>query len=139
MASSPDLVHWGHHIPILSGDVFWETDRVGAGAPPIRTHAGWLEIYHSSGPTARRPSGVGSYCAGAALMDLDNPQKVIGRCSQLLVPETEYERHGFMPDVVFPTGIVSHGDTIHVYYGAADQCTAVTELRLHDVLRAVTE
>jgi len=137
LASSADLTHWGHHAPLLCGKGPGEAGRIGAGTPPIRTPMGWLALYHGNGPGAASPAGVGTYCAGAVLLDLDRPGRIIGRCSPVLVPETHYERHGFVPDVVFPTGIVQREETVLIYYGAADQATAVAQVRLHDLLCAL--
>ena len=137
LASSPDLLHWGRHRPFLRGDGPGESGRIGAGTPPLRTTAGWLEIYHGNGPTLGIGSAVGTYTAGALLMDLNDPRKVIGRCPQVLVPEADYERRGFVPKVVFPTGIVCQEDRLLVYYGAADESTAVVEFRLRDLLAAM--
>lgn len=137
LASSPDLLCWGHHTPLLSGDGAREAHRVGAGAPPVRTSAGWLEIYHGNGPSPVGGSAVGRYSAGAVLLDYHDPRRIIGRCSEVLVPQRTYERQGFVPDVVFPTGVVPRGETVLVYYGAADECTAIAELRLRDVLAGV--
>ena len=137
LASSPDLLCWGNHAPLLSGDGTREAGRIGAGAPPLRTTEGWLAIYHGNGPLPRGRHGVGRYSAGAVLLDRHDPRRIIGRCANVLVPQTSYERKGFVPDVVFPTGVVPRGETILVYYGAADECTGVVELRLRDVLTAV--
>lgn len=138
-ATSPDLIHWGGHAPLLGGEGPCEEGRIGAGAPPLRTPMGWLEIYHANGPTPDAGAGVGRYCAGAVLLDLRQPDRIVGRCPRLLVPEAPFERDGFVPNVVFPTGIVPREDTVLVYYGAADESTAVVELRLPDVLNALTQ
>ncbi len=137
LASSPDLTHWGAHAPLLRGADAHEAGRIGAGTPPIRTAAGWLAIYHGNAAGAGPPAGVGTYGAGAVLTDLDRPGRIIGRCTRVLAPETPYERQGFVPDVIFPTGIVPRGETVLIYYGAADQAVGVTQLRLRDLLRAV--
>ena len=137
IASSPDLIHWGSHAPMLRGEGAREAGRIGAGAPPVRTPAGWLEVYHGNKPAPDRPRGVGTYSAGAVLLDLEEPRNVIARCATLLVPEAHYERHGFVPDIVFPTGLVQHGETVLLYCGAADESTTVVELRLRDVLSAM--
>jgi predicted GH43/DUF377 family glycosyl hydrolase len=71
------------------------------------------------------------------LLSLDNPSCVLRRTGQTIMePVTDYERHGFVPDVVFPTGIVAIGETVLVYYGAADTCTAVVEFALDEILAA---
>jgi predicted GH43/DUF377 family glycosyl hydrolase len=137
LARSPDLVHWGRQevLPVASST--WETGRIGAGTPPIRTPRGWIEIYHGC-RQERAESGVGVYSAGALLLGLDDPRRVIARSAEpILVPETDFEREGFVPNVVFPTGIVERGDTVLVYYGAADTATAVVELSRRELLGAL--
>ena len=133
LATSPDLIHWGGHAPFLGSAGSWDVGRVGAGAPPLRTEAGWLEIYHGNNRRTSDP-GVGIYSAGALLLDLENPRRILAARGEVLVPETDYEREGFVPNVVFPTGILEQGETVLVYYGAADSTTAVVELRLRDLL-----
>ncbi len=98
---------------------------------------GWLEIYHGNcHPT--RPGEVGVYSAGAMLLDLHDPSVVLRRThGSIIEPEAEFERHGFVPDVVFPTGIVETSDSYLVYYGAADSGTAVVEFSREDVLGAM--
>jgi predicted GH43/DUF377 family glycosyl hydrolase len=137
LARSPDLIHWGRqeHLPV--GTSPWETGRAGAGTPPVRTPRGWLEIYHGC-RKAQSESGVGVYSAGALLLDLDDPARVIGQSAEpVLVPESDFEREGFVPNVVFPTGIVERHDTALVYYGAADTATAVVEFSRTELLDAL--
>lgn len=133
LARSHDLLHWGSHQPLHGSTAGWESDRVGAGAPPVRTTDGWLEIYHAS----RRPNvgrQVGTYAAGAMLLDIDDPSQVITQTREpLWEPEAVYELSGFVPRVVFPTGIVVRSDTVQIYYGAADTYTAMTEFRIGDI------
>lgn len=128
IARSPDLLHWGAHQPIHGGTNDWESNRVGGGAPPIRTEAGWLEFYHAS-RQSDAPGQVGTYTAGVMLFDLDDPSRVIA-CSEqpLWEPDIEFEKTGFVPRVVFPTGVILRGDIIQLYYGAADTYTAMAEI-----------
>ena len=92
----------------------WEEQKIGAGPPPIETDAGWLLIFHGATYDYH-------YRAGAALLDKDDPRRVIARLPYpILEPETDYEKHGDVPNVVFPEGAFVEGDTLHVYYGAAD-------------------
>jgi predicted GH43/DUF377 family glycosyl hydrolase len=136
IARSPDLRHWGDHRPLYRGQAPWETGRVGAGAPPLRTPRGWLEIYHAN----RRPEvagDIGAYCGGAMLLDLNDPARIAQVAPQpLLEPNEPYEQQGFVPNVVFPGGIVHVDDRILVYYGAADESTAVAETAWHDLAGA---
>jgi len=137
IARSPDLVHWGSHSPLIGGGGAWEGDRVGGGTPPIRTERGWLAIYHGSERSATAGK-VGTYSAGALLLDLADPSRLLHRSRQSIFgPETDFERNGFVPNVVFPTGIVERDDMINVYYGAADTCTAVAEISSSDVLASL--
>ena len=114
----------------------WDSARVGAGAAPIRTEMGWLEIYHGNS-RRQEEKGIGAYSGGVLLLDLENPRRIIGASGQMCVPETDYEREGFVPNVVFPTGIVQQGENVLVYYGAADTCTAVVEFSLQEILHAM--
>jgi predicted GH43/DUF377 family glycosyl hydrolase len=142
IARSADLVHWGSHAPLVGDSVAWkgaawEGDRVGGGTPPIRTDRGWLAFYHGSKRSATAGK-VGAYSAGALLLDLNDPSRVVHRSREpIFVPETDFERNGFVPNVVFPTGIVERDDVIHVYYGAADTCTAVAEISSGDLLASL--
>lgn len=133
IARSPDLFYWGCHEPLYRGRMAWETGRVGAGAPPLKTDRGWLELYHGN-LKPQRAGEVGAYCAGAMLLDAENPSHLLHVAPHpLLEPTEEFERVGFVPEVVFPTGVVESKDRILVYYGAADQCTGVAELAADDL------
>jgi predicted GH43/DUF377 family glycosyl hydrolase len=127
VARSPDLVHWGAHAPLAIAGGDWQSGRVGAGTPPVRVPDGWLEIYHGNRhPT--QPGEVGAYYGGAILLDPDDPARVRRRSpGPFFMPEAEFERAGFVPNVVFPTGVVREQGTLLVYYGAADAFTAVAE------------
>lgn len=132
-ATSPDLAHWGNHEQFLGGVDAWDVGRLGGGTPPIRTPHGWLEIYHGNS-RKEEDAGIGTYSAGALLLDFANPRRIIARSGQIFVPETEYEMEGFVPNVVFPTGIVQREDQLLVYYGAADTFSAVVELSLKELV-----
>ena len=82
-------------------------------------------------------SGVGAYSAAAFLLDLNEPHRIVRKSSEpILVPEADFEQEGFVPNVIFPTGVVDRGDTLLIYYGAADTVCAVAELSKADVLAA---
>jgi len=108
------LDHLDDHT-VMRGEFKWETDKIGAGPPPLRTEAGWLLVYH----------GVDQqkvYRAGAALLDEKNPYKVIARLPYpILQPETDYEKYGDVNMVVFPEGLVCVNGELLVFYGAADK------------------
>ncbi|HWA85046.1 MAG TPA: hypothetical protein VG710_02390 [Opitutus sp.] len=136
MATSADALSWGGHRFFRGGESDWETGRIGAGAPPIRTEAGWLELYHGN-DRKHDESRVGRYGGGLLLLDEHEPWKVRGAAGPVFVPEADFELRGFVPEVVFPTGIVEQGETALVYYGAVDAVTGVTEFRKKDLLAAV--
>jgi predicted GH43/DUF377 family glycosyl hydrolase len=130
---SPDLVHWGNSkvlLPPRPG--YWDQFRVGASVPPIRTEKGWLELYHGTKMTSAGPI----YRAGAAMLDLEDPSKVLGRCTvPLLSPRTDYERLGDVGNVVFACGAIIEPDNeVKLYYGAADTCLCVATAQLEDIL-----
>jgi beta-1,2-mannobiose phosphorylase / 1,2-beta-oligomannan phosphorylase len=137
IARSDDLIHWGRHECLHGGGAAWETGRVGAGTPPLRTSDGWLEIYHGNRQPTQQGE-VGMYSTGILLLDLENPARIRRRtAASIFEPTSDFERKGFVPDVVFPTGAVETPDSYLVYYGAADNCTAVVEFRRDDVLSAL--
>jgi predicted GH43/DUF377 family glycosyl hydrolase len=123
---SPDLRHWGSHKVLLRArrGGWWDANKIGLCSPPIETDKGWLVLYHGVRQTAH-----GSiYRLGLALFDLDRPDVCLQRGhSWMFGPEASYERGGDVSDVVFPCGqtIGADGDTINLYYGAADSCIAL--------------
>jgi predicted GH43/DUF377 family glycosyl hydrolase len=139
IAWSQDIIHWGHHGVLHGGGAEWETGRVGAGTPPVRVEGGWLEIYHGSRHTTE-PGAVGKYSTGALLLHSDNPARILRRTPMsIFEPTTDYERQGFVPDVVFPTGIIPTDQTFLIYYGAADTCTAVVEFSKEELFATMVE
>jgi beta-1,2-mannobiose phosphorylase / 1,2-beta-oligomannan phosphorylase len=119
---------------VLRAENGWECGKVGGSVPPIRTERGWLLIYHAVETLSDAPLDF-VYRAGAALLDLDNPSKVIARLPYpILEPETDYERVGDVDNVVFPVGgYIFHGDLV-VSYGAADRVTALAKVNLVELL-----
>lgn len=129
--------YWAGNIKNLSKHVIlepafgWETRHVGGGAPPIKTNRGWLMIYHGVEPKNKGRI----YHAGAALLDLKNPTKVLARLPYpLLSPSKKYEKHGHVDDVVFPTGTSRFKDRLYIYYGTADSCIAAASVNIKDLL-----
>lgn len=134
IARSADLLHWGRHHYLYGGQHKWETGRVGAGTPPIAVKEGWLEIYHGNHRPAA-PGEVGAYFGAAMLLAKDDPARVLrtGR-EPILTPNLEFEREGFVANVVFPTGIVEEEDRLLIYYGASDKYSAMVEMAHADIL-----
>jgi len=123
---SPDLRHWGRHRIMLAARRvgWWDANKIGLCSPPIETARGWLTIYHG----VRQTASGSIYRLGLALFDLDKPDLCLQRGdSWVFWPEAPYERGGDVNDVVFPCGqtIGADGDTIHLYYGAADSYVAM--------------
>ncbi len=108
-----------------------ESSYIGSGCPPIETEHGWLLIYHG----VKKTSKGYVYSACAALLDLDNPSKKIVRLPYALFsPEYEWELKGEVNNVVFPTGTAVFGNTLFIYYGAADERIACASVNLPDLL-----
>lgn len=132
-----DKYFWIHDLMNLSDTVLLECEQnfesrhLGGGCPPIKTENGWLMIYHA----AQESNNKRIYCAGAALLDLDDPSKVIARLPYpLLSPENDYELKGVVNNVVFPTGTASFDGELYIYYGAADKYIAVASIRLNELI-----
>jgi predicted GH43/DUF377 family glycosyl hydrolase len=110
----------------------WDSARIGAGAAPIRTAEGWLEIYHGANSENR-------YCLGALLLDLREPWKVLARSREpIMEPIAEYERSGFFGKVVFTNGHLVDGDRLTLYYGAADSVICAAHLSIAEILASLT-
>ncbi|WP_158797928.1 glycoside hydrolase family 130 protein [Pedobacter sp. L105] len=132
LAESPDGLHWGNHKCIVkTRDDLWDSARVGAGAAPIKTAEGWLEVYHGA-------NKKNQYCLGAFLMDLEDPSKVIARTKEpIMLPLETYELSGFFGYVVFTNGHIIDGDTLTVYYGAADEFVCGAHFSIQQILSAL--
>jgi predicted GH43/DUF377 family glycosyl hydrolase len=132
---SPDLRHWGSHKIILAArrGGWWDANKIGLCSPPIETPRGWLTIYHG----VRQTASGSIYRLGLALFDLERPEICLQRGnSWVFGPETPYERGGDVNDVVFPCGqtIGADGDTINLYYGAADSFIALATGSIRSLL-----
>jgi predicted GH43/DUF377 family glycosyl hydrolase len=135
LSRSPDLIHWGQTQLVLERNRrYWESAKIGPGAPPIETDAGWLVIYHG----ARKGMNGYTYSAGVMLLDREDPSRIVGKCNRVLLePHTSYERVGITPNVVFPTAAVPvEGDRLNVYYGAADTCMALASGSISGLINA---
>jgi predicted GH43/DUF377 family glycosyl hydrolase len=120
----------GHHsIPLRKG--YWDSIKIGAGAPPIKTKYGWLLIYFGIGD--KDPS---RYKIGAMLLDLKNPEKVLHRSSEpILEPDEWYENEGHKAGIAYPCGAVVKNGTLFVYYGGADTVVCVATANLEEFLQ----
>jgi len=124
-SESPDLIHWGRHRHVMAPEPWtWASTKIGAGPTPIETDEGWLLLYHG---VLTSCNGF-VYSMGAALLDLDEPWKVIARGRDyLLAPKVAYEQVGDVPNVVFPCAALvdRDADRLTIYYGAADTVTCL--------------
>ncbi len=133
-SESPDLVHWGKHRFVMGPKPWtWQSTKIGAGPTPIETTEGWLLFYHG---VLTSCNGF-VYSFGAALLDLDQPWKVISRTAPyLLSPQTLYECVGDVPNVAFPCAALTDAETgrIAIYYGCADTVTGLAFCQVDEVL-----
>lgn len=133
-----DLVHWGHPWMVINerGGPWWDGHRVGVNTVPIETEEGWLILYHG---VKQFPAGP-TYRMGAALLDLEDPRKLIARLPfWILGPHEPYETSGEVPNVIFSNGHVQKGDELYVYYGAADSSICLATGSVSELLEALRE
>jgi len=129
IARSPDGVHWGDHRCIVTKRPgMWDDGRVGAGAAPIKTDEGWLQIYHGA-------NEAGRYCLAALLLDLNDPTRVLARSEDpIMEPTEQYEKEGFYGDCIFTNGHVVDSDTVTIYYGASDTVVCGARMAISSIL-----
>lgn len=132
---SPDMKYWGEHRCVMKVSPFeqsaWQCTKIGAGSVPIRTEEGWLIFYHGVINTC---NGF-RYSMGSAILDLDDPSKVLYRTQPyLLAPDALYELTGDVPNVLFPTAALSQDNKLAIYYGAADTVVGLAFGYLQEVL-----
>ncbi len=123
-SESPDMIHWGRHRFVMQPTGGWQSTKIGAGPTPIETTEGWLMIYHG---VITSCNGF-VYSFGAALLDLDEPWKVLYRTEPyLLSPQMPYEQVGDVPNVAFPCAALVDAPTgrLAIYYGGADTVTCL--------------
>ena len=150
ISRSPDLRFWGDHKRLLNRRTLsFCNSKIGPGAPPIRTDAGWLTLFHTvtemkealySWETPYH-EWHSKYSMGLMLLDLNDPSKVIGiHDKALLEPEMKYELEGFRGSVLFPGSMIAEDDgSVKIYYGAADTVECVATAKLADLLSLVTK
>ncbi len=133
---SPDLIHWGEHRILIRAREggWWDAHKIGISSPPIQTFEGWIVLYHG----VRKTGGGVIYRLGVALLDLDDPTKVLRRGDEWIFgPREHYEREGDVGDVVFPCGCVVQDNEVRLYYGSADTCIGLATADLNDLLQYV--
>jgi len=142
LSESDDLLNWRPVRSLISGRLHYWDELIGAGPPPIKTREGWLQLYHG---VATHFGSASIYQAGAMLLDLRDPARVLGRSRyNLLEPRETYELTGQVPNVVFPSGAVvdsvdadgfaAKESRVLVYYGAADTCVGLATAAVQELL-----
>lgn len=142
LAESNDLVTWRTVAPVMAGRGRYWDELIGSGPPPVKTHGGWLHLYHG---VATHFASTNIYQVGAVLLDLADPSRVVARTRlNILEPREPYELTGQVPNVVFPSGIIVEqvdaqgfalpDSPIRVYYGAADTCVGVAMTTTKELL-----
>jgi predicted GH43/DUF377 family glycosyl hydrolase len=137
---SENLYHWGRHKFMLEArrGAWWDANKIGLSPPPIPTAKGWLVIYHG----VRQTAAGAIYRLGLALFDLMKPEVCLKRGDEWIFgPEEIYERRGDVDNVVFPCGttIAPDGDTVRLYYGAADTSIAMATGSIQAMLLALEQ
>jgi predicted GH43/DUF377 family glycosyl hydrolase len=138
LSTSDDFTHWGDRQVLMHArrGGWWDGGKIGLAAPPIETAEGWILLYHG----VRQTASGSIYRLGLALLDLNNPIKVLHRSDEWVFGPTErYEREGDVDDVVFPSGWVLDEKTglLRMYYGGADSCIALATASVGDLLEYI--
>ncbi|MDF2587682.1 MAG: glycosidase [Anaerocolumna sp.] len=144
MSYSYDMKYWGDTKLLFAvEDVPFANDKIGPGAPPVKTEAGWLTLFHTvdidrtRGKNGWEDKWQKRYCAGIMLLDLEDPSKIIGMSKEpLIAPETAYETEdGFRTNVIFPGGmILEDNGEVKIYYGASDTVECMATANVNDLI-----
>jgi len=128
-AKSKDMLYWGEHTHVLSAKTHeYDSGRIGAGAPPLKTKEGYLHINHAA-------SKDNLYSLGAFLTVLEDPFKIIKKTNKpFMEPNAPYEINGFFSDIVFTCGVIEKDETLHIYYGAADESIGLATIKTDTLL-----
>lgn len=128
-----DLLDYDKPQLLMTGEQWWEEQRIGGGTPPIKTRMGWFMLYH--GVDAK-----GIYRVGAVLMDLNDPRKIVARTKDFLMePDRDFELCGIYEGCVFPTAAVVKNDTLYVYYGCADTYIGLATCNFSELIKYLAE
>lgn len=131
---SDDLQIFDNYKLLMKGKTEWESLKIGASCPPVKTKDGWLLIYH--GVSAKDSI----YRVGAVLLDLNKPTKILNRTKNYIFePEEDFETKGYYSGCVFPTGIVERDGKYFIYYGAGDKVIGLATCNKDELLRFIKE
>ena len=125
---SYDPHHWDNPELLMRPSEMWESVKIGNCGSPIETELGWLVITHGVGPMRK-------YCIGAALLDLNDPSKILGRLKEPLIMPDANEREGYVPNVVYSCGSLVHNGMLVLPYAMSDKATAVVSIPLDQLLK----
>ena len=124
--------YWNDPEILLRPAEAWESVKVGNCGSPIETEAGWLLITHGVGPMRK-------YCLGAALLDLHDPSRVLGRLREPLLAPEERERDGYVPNVLYSCGALVHGGELILPFAMSDTATSLVSVPLNELLAALKD
>lgn len=124
---SDNITHWTNAKLLQQPTFPWEFIQIGNSGSPIETKEGWLLITHGVGPVRR-------YCLGAILLDLENPEKVIGHLKNPLMIPNEKEREGYVPNVIYSCGSIIHNNELIIPYGMSDYASSFATIPLDELL-----
>ena len=124
---SDDVHRWEHHEVLMEPEAPWEYVQIGNCGSPLETEAGWLVMTHGVG-------AMRNYCIGAALLDLEDPRRIIGRLRQPLLEPLDHERDGYVPNVVYSCGSLIHNGWLVVPYAVSDYATTHALAQLEPLL-----
>jgi predicted GH43/DUF377 family glycosyl hydrolase len=127
VSRSRHLHFWYDYTTILQPQEPWELVKLGNCGSPVETHAGWIVLTHGVGAVRR-------YCIGAALLDLEDPTRVLGRLRQPLMEPLESEREGYVPNVVYTCGAMVHRDLLIIPYAMSDTRSGVASCKVEDLI-----
>jgi predicted GH43/DUF377 family glycosyl hydrolase len=122
--------YWSNPKVVLRPSRSWESVKIGNCGSPVETEAGWLVITHGVGPMRK-------YCIGAALLDLEDPTRVIGRLRDPLLTPPDSEREGYVPNVVYSCGSMLHGRQLILPFAISDRVTVIASVSLDDLLETL--
>jgi predicted GH43/DUF377 family glycosyl hydrolase len=130
LLKSDSLGHWDEGEKILTPVFPWELVQIGNCGPPIELDEGWLLLTHGVGAMRK-------YSIGAALLDKDDPSKVLGRTREPILAARDQDREGYVPNVVYSCGAIRHGDALFLPYGIADSSIGFAFVGIGELLRAM--
>ena len=131
LLTSDEICEWAGGVRIMEPKYPWEFIQIGNCGPPIELDEGWLLLTHGVGPMRK-------YSLGAALLDRDDPSKVLARTSEPVLTAVEHEREGYVPNVVYTCGALRLGDSLFLPYGLADSSVAFAFVDIKGLLASMS-